>query len=99
MFVRWPGGHIARTCDLAGPIPCETTDVEVAARPRPSVVRRLCAAAARAAVGAALLVIVAMLLRSLIVLPLVVAGLVIAVLAGWSSLVCAARARRWASLV
>jgi diacylglycerol kinase family enzyme len=93
------GAHIARTRDLARPIPCETTVVDVAARPGPSLLRRLCAAAALAAVGAALLVIVAMLLRSLIVLPLVVAGLVIAVLAGWSSLVCAAPARRWASLI
>src|SRR5690242_7833397 len=92
------GAHIARTRDLAAPIPCETTVVDVAARPGPSLLRRLCAAAALAAVGVALLVIVAMLLRSLIVLPLVVAGLVIAVLAGWSSLVCAAPARRWASL-
>jgi diacylglycerol kinase family enzyme len=72
--------------------------VEVAALPRPSLLRRLSAAAALAAVGAALLVIVAVLMRSLIVLPLVLAGLVVAVLAGWSSLVCAARARRWASL-
>ena len=78
---------------------CETAVVEVAALPRPSLLRRLCAAAALAAVGVALLVIVAVLLRSLAVLPLVVAGLAIAVLAGWSSLVCAARARRWASLV
>ena len=66
--------------------------------PRPSLLRRLCAAAALAAFGGALLVIVAMLLRSLAVLPLVVAGLLVAVLAGWSSLVCAARTRRWVSL-
>ncbi|HEY7273460.1 MAG TPA: diacylglycerol kinase family protein, partial [Actinoplanes sp.] len=73
--------------------------MEVSALPKPSLLRRLCAAAALAAFGIALLVIVAMLLRSLIVLPLVLAGLVVAVLAGWSSLVCAARVRRWASLV
>jgi hypothetical protein len=54
----------------------------------------MCAAAALAAFGAALLVIVAILLRSMVVLPLVVAGLVVAVLAGWSSLVCAARVQR-----
>ena len=73
--------------------------MELAALPRPSLLRRVCAAAALAAFAAALLVIVAMLLRSLVVLPLVVVGLVVAVLAGWSSLVCAARGRRWASLV
>jgi diacylglycerol kinase family enzyme len=84
---------------LPGPIPCQTTVVEVAALPRPSLLRRLSAAAALAAVGVALLVIVAMLLRSLVVLPLVVAGLVVAVLAGWSSLVCASPARRWTSLI
>jgi hypothetical protein len=43
---------------------------------------------AEAALGAALLVILAMLVRSMIVLPLVLAGLVVAaLLAGWSSLV------------
>jgi diacylglycerol kinase family enzyme len=73
--------------------------VKVAALPRSSLVRRMCAAAALAAFGAALVVIVAMFLRSLVVLPLVVAGLVVAVLAGWTSLVCAARTRRWVSLV
>jgi diacylglycerol kinase family enzyme len=99
MLAERPGAHITRTCDLAAPIPCQTTVVEVAALPKPSLLRRLCAAVALAAVGAALLVIVAMLLRSLIVLPLVVAGLLVAVLAGWSSLVCAARVRRWVSLL
>jgi diacylglycerol kinase family enzyme len=59
----------------------------------------VCAAAALAAFGVALVVIVGILLRSMAVLPLVAAGLVIAVLAGWSSLVCAARVRRWASVV
>ena len=91
--------HIAQTRDLAKPVPCQTWVVEVAALPRPSLLRRVCAAAALATFGTAVLVIVAMLLRSLVVLPLAVAGLVVAVLAGWSSLVCAARTRRWAGLV
>lgn len=72
--------------------------MEVVASPSPSLLRRLCAAAALAAAGTALVVIVVVLLRSFVVLPLVVAGLAVTVLAGWSSLVCAARARRWASL-
>ena len=66
-------------------------------RPRtimnPSVLRRLSAAAALVALVLALAVTTAVLLRSLIVLPLVVLGVVVTVLAGWTALVSRGRRR------
>ncbi len=66
-------------------------------RPRtimnPSVLRRLSAAAALVALVLALAVTCAVLLRSVVVLPLVVLGVVVTVLAGWTSLVSRGRRR------
>jgi diacylglycerol kinase family enzyme len=57
------------------------------------VLRRLLAAAALGAFALAVVVIVAVFLRSLVVLPVVAVGLSVAVLAGWTALVCRGRRR------
>src|SRR4051794_16173115 len=99
MHAGAPGVHIAQ---IRVPAPVrggDTTVVRTHAIPRPSALRRSAAAMALTAFGAALIVIAAVLVRSLIVLPFVLVGLATAVLAGWSSLVCHAPGRRWASLL
>jgi diacylglycerol kinase family enzyme len=61
---------------------------------KPAALRRLSALLALVAFGLALVVVGAVLLRNLLVLPLVAVGLVLAVVTGWTALVCRGP-RRW----